>query len=156
YDSNVVGGGFFESDQYYRFEKERYWRSLELFCQLEIAAPARILEIGGGQMALLCKTLFGDHCVVADISQKYAAPLRRAGIDLVTFNLMSSGSAGIGEQFDIVILLEVIEHIPLPAYVVLERIKPMLKAEGVMFLTTPNLFRIRNLVRMFLGIEFLD
>ena len=156
YDSRIVGGGFFETDEYYRREKERYWRSLELLCGLGIAAPAKILEIGGGQLALLSKMLFGDDCTVADISQKYAAPFRSAGIELVTFNLMDPGASKINDEFDVIILLEVIEHIPLPAHVVIESIKPLLKRQGLLFMTTPNLFRMRNLIRMLLGVEFLD
>jgi hypothetical protein len=156
YDTCIVGGGFVESDEYYKNDKERYWRSLELLCRLDIPMPARMLEIGGGQLALLCKKLFGDDCTVADISQEYAAPLRKSGINLVTFDLMKPEGSKIPGEFDVVILLEVIEHIPLPAYVVFERIKPLLNARGLVFLTTPNLFRIRNVIRMFLGIEFLD
>jgi SAM-dependent methyltransferase len=60
------------------------------------------------------------------------------------------------EKFDLIILLEVIEHIPLPPHVVIERIKTLLNSGGILFITTPNLFRIRNLIRMFMGIEFLD
>jgi hypothetical protein len=32
----------------------------------------------------------------------------------------------------------------------------LLKPQGILFMTTPNLFRLRNLIRMFLGMEFLD
>jgi SAM-dependent methyltransferase len=157
YNSSIIGAGFFESDDYYRADRERYWRSLKYLCGLDIPMPARILEIGGGQMALLCKLLFGDLCTVADISQEFVAPLRNAEIEHVTFNLMEPETdEKIGERFDVVILLEVIEHIPLPAHVSFARIRPLLKPHGLIFLTTPNLFRIRNLVRMALGIEFLD
>src|SRR5215510_9221638 len=70
YDSFIVGGGFAESDHYYKVDKERYWRSLELLCELDIPAPARLLEIGGGQMAILFKKLFDDDCAVADLSEQ--------------------------------------------------------------------------------------
>ncbi len=156
YDTCIVGGGFFEADQYYRFEKERYWRSLELFCALNVTAPASILEIGGGQFALLRKKLFGDNCMVADLTQKFIEPLQKSGIDLFTYNLMDPKTSKFGVNFDVVVLLEVIEHIPLPAHVVIENIKPLLKPTGILFMTTRNLFRLRNLIRMFLGIEFLD
>ena len=138
-------------------EKERYWRSLELLIALDFPRPAKILEIGGGQLALLCKLLFDDDCTVGDISKRYIAPLQKAGVDHVVFNLLDpEAGAKIGGQFDVVILLEVIEHLPIPAHVAIERIKPLLTHRGVLFLTTPNLFRLRNLIRMALGIEFLD
>jgi 2-polyprenyl-3-methyl-5-hydroxy-6-metoxy-1,4-benzoquinol methylase len=122
-----VGSGFVESDDYYRFEKERYWRSLELLCQLDIPLPSRILEIGGGQLAVLCKKLFADDCTVADISQEYVPPLRKAGIEFATINLLDAGSSNIEGKFDLIVLLEVIEHIPIPAYVVIDRIKAELE-----------------------------
>jgi SAM-dependent methyltransferase len=156
YDSCIIGGGFFESDEYYRLERERYWRSLCWFSQLNTPPPSSILEIGGGQLALLCKFLFGDNCTVADVSREYAAPLQRVGVDVIEFDLAAPGSSPMGREFDVVFLLEVIEHIPLPAHVVIERIKPLLKPNGILFLTTPNLFRARNVIRMFLGVEFLD
>jgi 2-polyprenyl-3-methyl-5-hydroxy-6-metoxy-1,4-benzoquinol methylase len=156
YDSFIVGGGFFESGDYYKNDRERYWRSLELLCQVELPIPAKILEVGGGQIALICKALFGDDGTVADISQKYAAPLRKADIELVTFNLMDAKPHEIASQFDVIVMLEVIEHIPLPAHLAFERLKPLLRPNGVIFLTTPNLFRLRNVIRMIRGVEFLD
>jgi SAM-dependent methyltransferase len=156
YDSGVIGAGFFESDDYYRFDRERYWRSLQIFCDLAVPRPARILEIGGGQMSVLCNKLFNDDCVVGDISDQFIAPLKKQGIPLIRYNLMSEEKQTGDEEFDVAILLEVIEHIPVPAYVLFERIKRSLKPGGMLFLTTPNLFRMRNFVRMFLGIEFLD
>ena len=156
YNRCIIGAGFVESDEYYRLEKERYWRSFELLCKLNLPAPADVLEIGGGQLAVLRKEVFGDKCVVGDISHDYRAPLQKVGIESMIFNLMDSAISEVGRKFDVVILLEVIEHIPLPPYVVFERIKKLLKPDGLLFLTTPNLFRVRNLIRMFLGIEFLD
>src|SRR5690242_16060899 len=74
YDSSIIGGGFVESDDYYRVERERYWRSLQLLGNCEIQSPASILEIGGGQLALLRKKLFGDHTVVADVNSNHISP----------------------------------------------------------------------------------
>jgi SAM-dependent methyltransferase len=156
YDAEIVGAGFFESDDYYRFDRERYWRSLRILCDLPIPLPAHILEIGGGQMAVLCKNLFGDPCVVGDISDSFVKPLARHDIPLIRCNLMNETFPDAANQFDVVILLEVIEHLPIPPYVIFERLKSFLKPGGVIFLTTPNLFRLRNMIRMFLGKEFLD
>ncbi|MEH2557280.1 SAM-dependent methyltransferase [Bradyrhizobium algeriense] len=156
YASCIIGAGFFESDDYYRHDQERYWRSLEIFCELDLPRPARILEIGGGQMAVMCSKLFNDECVVGDISDQFIAPIERQNIPFIPYNLMSDEEHSAKGAFDAVVLLEVIEHVPVPAYVLFERIKRLLKPGGILFLTTPNLFRLRNLIRMFLGIEFLD
>jgi SAM-dependent methyltransferase len=156
YDSCIVGAGFVESDEYYRLEKERYWRSLTLLCQLDFGPQVKLLEIGGGQLAVLFKKLFDQDCTVADISTRYVTPLERVGVEFFEYNLLDRPPVEREGVFDIVILLEVIEHIPVPAYVVFERIKLFLRSSGVMFLTTPNLFRMRNLIRMILGIEYLD
>jgi 2-polyprenyl-3-methyl-5-hydroxy-6-metoxy-1,4-benzoquinol methylase len=156
YDEYIIKAGFAESEHYYKLERERYWRSLVLLCQLGIDSPTRILEIGGGQLAVLFRKLFDDDCTVADLSDRYISPLRKAGVPFFRCNLMDPYSADHEDAFDIIVLLEVIEHIPVPAHVVFERIKRYLKSNGLLFLTTPNLFRIRNLVRMFFGVEFFD
>jgi SAM-dependent methyltransferase len=157
YDSRIVGAGFVESDEYYRLERERYWRSLLFFSRLDIRCPAKILEIGGGQLALLLKELFNDDCSVADISDRFASPVRAAGLEFFKYDLTNEGvPTGFENRFDVILLLEVIEHIPLPAYVVFKQLSNLLRSGGVLFITTPNLFRLRNLIRMFLGQEFLD
>jgi 2-polyprenyl-3-methyl-5-hydroxy-6-metoxy-1,4-benzoquinol methylase len=157
YDTRIVGAGFVESDEYYRLEKERYWRSLLFFSRLDVKSPAKILEIGGGQLALLASALFKDDCSVADISDRFAAPIRKAGLDFFQYDLTKDNvPAGLENRFETIFLLEVIEHIPLPAYVVFKQLRKLLCSGGVLFITTPNLFRLRNLVKMFLGQEFLD
>jgi len=156
YNCDIIGAGFAESDEYYRRDKERYWRCLVLLCQLDLQPDVKLLEIGGGQLAVICKKMFGYDCTVADVSERYISPLQRGHIEFFKYNLMDLPPVEKQENFDVVVMLEVIEHIPAPAYILFERIKLFLKPTGIMFLTTPNLFRIRNVVRMILGIEFLD
>ena len=156
YDTSILNSGFFEKNEYYVLEKERYWRSLQFFQRLNVPHPAKVLEIGGGQMAVLCKSLFADDSVVADVSKDYFAPLERQSIPCIECNLMDDRYDAAKEQFDVVFLLEVIEHLPMPPYVIFEKLQRFLKPNGILFLTTPNLFRLRNVIRMILGREFLD
>jgi 2-polyprenyl-3-methyl-5-hydroxy-6-metoxy-1,4-benzoquinol methylase len=58
--------------------------------------------------------------------------------------------------YDLVILCEVIEHMPVPPYTILEKIKTWIKPGGWLFLTTPNLYRFRNLIRLALGMRVFD
>lgn len=156
YDSSIVGAGFFENDDYYRYDKERYWRSLQFLIALPLPRPAKILEIGGGQIAVLCTALFNDDCVVGDISDEFNAPLQRSKIPTIRCNLMDEEFEAAHGQFDAVVCLEVIEHLPVPPYVIFKKLQKFLRQNGVLFLTTPNLFRLRNFIRMFIGKEFLD
>ena len=69
YDMSIVGTGFFESDDYYRFDKERYWRSLQAFSNLPISiastnAGSRRRSNGGSLQEpfwrrLCCRRYFG-------------------------------------------------------------------------------------------------
>jgi len=156
YDRNIIGNGFFESDDYYRRERERYWRSLNLLREVALPPPASMLEIGGGQLAILCNKLFGYECDVADVSNAFSSSVKRNSLKFFQHNLLTGEGDLTTQRYNVIILLEVIEHIPIPAYVILNRLKALLNEGGIVFITTPNLFRIRNLVRMVAGVEFLD
>lgn len=156
YDTSIARSGFFEADSYYAIEKERYWRTLQLMAELQLPSQAKLLEIGGGQIALLRKRLLNDDTAVADISEKFNAPIISEGIPFHTLDLNNPVIGSFRDRYDAIVLLEVIEHIPKPAYIIIEQIKGLLKQDGILFLTTPNLFRLRNLFRMVAGIEIVD
>jgi len=59
-------------------------------------------------------------------------------------------------KFDFVFFSEVIEHLPIPGYIVLERLRKVLRASGVIICTTPNLYRLRNMLYMALGRPIFD
>jgi SAM-dependent methyltransferase len=156
YNEHVMGGAFAEIAVYYETARERYWRSLQLLCEIGLSGEERVVEFGGGQMAILLSKMFGMDCTVADISEEFRAPVDRVGLPFVVGNIANEPPIANGSRYDLVILLEVIEHIPEPPYVTLKKLGANLSPAGRIFLTTPNLFRLRNIARMIMGRDFLD
>jgi SAM-dependent methyltransferase len=150
YDDVVLGNSFFEEPGYYRRYRQRYFNTLRRLVKLPLPRPARILEIGGGQMALLTHRLFGDEAVVADINDTHADAVRQFGIDLVVCDLLYDDLPE-RDAYDLVVLCEVVEHLTVPPHLVLRKVRQWIRPGAHLFLTTPNLYRLRNAVRLTLG-----
>ncbi len=155
YDEAVVHGRFNEVADYYPRYRSRYRAILRKYAEVAGPPPARVLDIGGGQHALLAKLLWGDRATLADIAGSHFDYLRQRGVDVVEWNLCSDEQPFVGE-FDAIFFSEVIEHLPIPGHVVLERLRIALRPGGVIICTTPNLYRLRNVVYMALGKQMYD
>ena len=92
---------------------------------------------------------------MADVVETARADVEALGLGFVKLDLFRDGEPPVTD-LDLVVLQEVIEHIPQPPYIVFERIRKLLRPGGRLFLTTPNGHRIRNLVYMALGKAILD
>lgn len=156
YNEHVIGSPFLEVPEYYEIARERYWRSLQILCEIGIDPSLKVVEFGGGQMCLLLKYMFDMDVTVADISEDYRGPIDAAGLQFVVGNVMVDPPVAAGRTFDLVIMLEVIEHIPEPPLATFRRLAKILSPGGRIYLTTPNLFRLRNIARMIRGKDFLD
>jgi SAM-dependent methyltransferase len=155
YRELVLTGRFFEANDYYRGNWSRYRRTFELLSSLPLPSPARVLEVGGGQMALLSRYLYGDICTVGDVNEEFNATLLERGVEFHRCDLIRD-DLPFDNAFDVVVLLEVVEHIPLPLHQVLERVRRWIKPGGYLFITTPNLYRLRNVIRLALGLRVFD
>src|SRR5262249_35280489 len=58
--------------------------------------------------------------------------------------------------YDAVLFSEVIEHLPIPGYVALDRLKRVLRPGGLLLCTTPNFYRLRNVVYVAAGRRIYD
>jgi SAM-dependent methyltransferase len=146
----IPGGTTGVLQAYYRNYVDRYRRTLDYVIRLPLPQPAEIFEIGGGQIALLARELFGDGAAVGDVNRKFAESVLRHGLEFIKCDLLHDTMQG-DRQFDLIVLCEVVEHLPVPLCTVLQRILPALKPDGYILITTPNLYRLRNVVRLALG-----
>lgn len=154
YDSQIQNRTFVEDPAYYRACKPRFWEAFRRIDALGLPEGARALDIGGGIMAVLLSQLLKFDAMVGDVNDRARADVEDLGLGFVIFDLFSDGPPPVTD-LDLVVLTEVIEHIPQPPYVVLGRIEKLLAPGGRLFLTTPNGHRFRNLVYMALGKEIL-
>ena len=150
YAEVVLGNEFFERPGYYQSERPRYRRTIDYIASLPLPLPARVLEVGGGQIALLMSRLFAAKCTVADISGDYASAVTKFGIEFVECDLVHDYLPG-DQQFDLVVLCEVMEHFAIPPHIVLAKIRRRIRPGGFLFLTTPNVYRLRNVLRLAVG-----
>jgi SAM-dependent methyltransferase len=152
YRQVILGNHFFEEPRYYLDQRPRYRKTLSFITRLDLPRPAKILEIGGGQLLLLCHRMFGDTGLLADVGSDYADAVTRFGLDFTACDLLRDDLPSRGE-FDLIVLCEVIEHLPVPAHLILAKMRHWLKPGGYLLLTTPNLYRMRNVVRLAMGME---
>jgi SAM-dependent methyltransferase len=155
FDRLIVNGRFNEEPQYYPRYRTRYYRIIKQFAMLAPPPPCNVLDVGGGQLAVIANALWGDHCTVADIGGEHLDYVAGLGIRPIRWNLCSEEQPLVGE-FDVVLFSEVIEHLPLPGHVVLERLRKCLKPGGLLLCTTPNLYRLRNIVYLAAGVQIFD
>lgn len=156
YDEFIRPGGFHELNSYYARSRERYFLTLSYLADLDLPEGARLLDVGGGQFAILASKLFGYEATIGDIGDEFRAPADAANVSFTVCNLLDDNPASFEGAFDVIVLAEVIEHLPVPPYLVLRKVRRWLKPDGVLLVTTPNLFRLRNLVRMIRGRDLFD
>lgn len=72
------------------------------------------------------------------------------------FNIEEQAFPYADGQFDVVLFCEIIEHLLMDPVRVLRQIKRILKPNGVLVLTTPNVSRLENVTRMVSGANLYD
>ncbi len=93
--------------------------------------------------------------MVGDVSDAFKATLVQHGIEFVRCDLIRD-DLPFENEFDAVVMLEVVQHFPIPLHEVFEKVRRWLKPGGYLLCTTPNLYRLRNVVRLALGLRVFD
>lgn len=140
---------------YYLRYRSRYKECVQRFAALAPPHPVDVLDVGGGQLALMCSKLWNDRGVAVDLPGPHLSYMADQGLETVNWNLCKS-EPPFEPKFDFVFFSEVIEHLPVPGYIALERLRKVLRPGGVIICTTPNLYRLRNVLYMALGRPIFD
>ena len=154
FDEMILGRTFVEYKDYYRSARGRYRETFRRIAALGLPQGASHLDIGGGQFALLSRRVLGfqGHC--GDVVDTAREDLAEQGIALQHVDLFR-GEFSEGGPYDLITLCEVIEHIPKPPYLVLTDLRRLLKPGGIILMTTPNGYRVRNLLYMIVNKQVL-
>lgn len=140
---------------YYLRYRSRYKACLQRVAEIAPPPPLDVLDVGVGQLALMCKELWNDRAVMADLPGPQHSYMAAHGVETVHWNLCTAEAPFI-RKFNVIFFSEVIEHLPIPGHIVLDRLRKVLQPDGVIICTTPNLYRLRNVIFMALGLPIYD
>ena len=133
-------------------------------CLISIVSKSKakkILNIGCayGFYDLILKQKYGKDMIGADLSRSirdYSGYALNSGLDIVAWNVINEKPPFSDEEFDSVICAEVLEHIKYPPGQFFKKIKNLLKVDGELILSTPNINRQSNIIRMINGSNILE
>jgi 2-polyprenyl-3-methyl-5-hydroxy-6-metoxy-1,4-benzoquinol methylase len=144
-----------EEPEYYPRYATRYQAILSRFAERAPSRRLDVLDIGGGQFAFLAAALWTDRACVADVDDSGFAGLRALGVDTFQWNL-ALDDPPTDRRFDAIFFSEVLAHLPVPGHIALRRLRTLLRPGGLLLCSTPNLFRLRNIVYLLRGQQLFD
>ena len=150
-------------DRYYQVDRYRVnsLDDMEKLSQRKIEVFSRVLKgkkfknvldagCGDGRLGKLVKHIWGVEVYGVDISKKGVTLARSFGVKAKVADL-SKKIPFASNSFDLIICTEMIEHVADPD-TLLKEIRRVLKPDGTLLLTTPNLSSWTNRILFILGI----
>jgi 2-polyprenyl-3-methyl-5-hydroxy-6-metoxy-1,4-benzoquinol methylase len=118
-----------------------------------VAADSTVLEVGPayGYVVLLLQRL-GYRVQASECPETLAtgqcAAVLAAGIGITPWDLHTDACPFEPDSFDVIICSEVLEHLQISLVAAIRKISHALKSDGVIIITTPNIYRVTNLRRI--------
>lgn len=141
---------------YFNVSRQRYLATLQLVPHLN--QKSRVLDVGSGygHLSIMIKKIFGYDVYALDHRSTIAESLNSYGIHFSMCDLISDDLPFEDNFFDIVMNCELIEHLfTLPQRLFYE-IRRVLKPQGKIVLTTPNLYSLYKRIRFLLGKRIIE
>lgn len=130
-------------------ERERIIYTTNFLRKFELGGKY-VCEIGGGGVGLACAQELGAKVEVYDVNQWAKSVFEQFSIPWNFIDLCQS-EITLRHTYDVILLCEVIEHIPRWPVEILSELKKSLKPDGLLLITTQNLNRLSNRFRMLAG-----
>jgi 2-polyprenyl-3-methyl-5-hydroxy-6-metoxy-1,4-benzoquinol methylase len=147
------GGGIGSPDEkrYLGFHIHRYIETLSLIpvssCKLNVLD----IGIGSGQLAILVRRLFDYQVYGVDIEDSWNARLSSEGIGFKICDFSKDSIPYNTGSFDVILFCETLEHLAVSPYRVMDEVWRVMKEDGVLILTTPNMAALVKRLELLAG-----
>ena len=111
----------------------------------------KVVEIGVGPMAAIAKEVGGADVIGLDINDWQHRLCREFHIDCRICDVQTSDLLLDDDSVDVLLLLEVIEHLCMYPNDLFDKIYKKMKKGGYFFVSSVNFLRISNRIRMVMG-----
>ena len=134
-------------DYYYQIHISRYQKLFHEIKLLNLPPKSKVLDIG-------CYPPYLLNFLKKERFDVFGVCSQHETINLPKINILNIDNDSLpykDDQFSLIIMSEVIEHLTDDPVNILSEIYRVLKPEGYFLLTTPNVLRIQNIVSLLIG-----
>lgn len=165
---SIDGSGKGELENYAREDCDRFLHTLSLVPE----GPLKVLEIGSNpyfltylmrkfrpEADLTLLNFFGGEAGIRSqslVARSWDGTVDELRLDYHNLNIEETDLPFDEGQFDLVLYCEVIEHMLNDPVSTLKRVKRVLRRDGWLVLTTPNVARLENVARLIAGANIYD
>ena len=148
-------GSYLESDRQKEaaYMRDHEYRFREIVSVLPVSSESlRVLDIGTTPNTLRIKKLRpGFDVWTVDLTDLLRDRCESIGVQVRTCGLANESLPFVDGYFDLVVFTEVLEHLFCPPSAVLREIRLVLRDNGSMILSVPNIATLYNRIKLLLG-----
>lgn len=135
---------------YYTASKEKFKYILG-YLPLDEIGNKEVLDIGVSRFTYILKQIYPDLKLTALDFQDCEKELKMRRINFIRHNLERDADNLPQNTFDIIIFSEVLEHLAVSPRVIFKKLHRMLKNDGILITTTPNVLSLANRIKCIMG-----